>query len=198
MPRLSDAIQAMQYVKERIPLDRSDNKFIPQHRSTLPFAERLQSRQAAVGWLNTVRSHPRCPHQGQSSPSDVVKYGAYVLAAAHGNCLEMSCAAAWYLNEVGCFGWDMVYYPNGDHVYLVMGQPTDLQGRFPDDFADWDPEAVICDVWADIACPAREYPARWRARMHNWQTMGLVLGNLLPTHPNWHDLIDGDKSSFLH
>ena len=120
------------------------------------------------------------------------------MGAGYGNCLEVSCAAIWCLHEVGYFWYDMVYYPAGaDHIFVVLHQRVGADGVYPTDFANWDAEAVVCDVWADIACPAQEYATRWRARMNNWNIMGITIGMDRPTNPTWLDCVDLPKKSYL-
>lgn len=33
---------------------------------------------------------------------------------------------------------------------------------------EWPNHLAICDPWANIACPAREYPDRFAAKMDKW------------------------------
>lgn len=107
--------------------------------------------------------------------------------------------AAWAINEQGRFNYDLVYYPGvgGDHIFVAIGQTSDAAGNYPTNFAAWDANAAICDVWADIACPAQEYAKRWRDRMGNWRVMGITIANLLPTNPVWYDVVDLPKSTYL-
>lgn len=196
MSNLTDGITAVQHVKARM---KSNNKAIRPDLSNKPLHERYADQMALQNIFdNQLRTHPRFPKRGQATLADVVLYGAFTIAAGYGNCLEMSCACAWHLNNQGRFNYDLVYYPGyGDHIFLVIGQHSDANGDFPDDFANWDADAVICDAWADIACPAREYPARWRARMSNWKIMGMSLANKLPTEAAWSDLVDHPKRSYF-
>lgn len=198
MSNLTDAITTLQYVKGRMPLDHSDNKAIRQDKSTLPTLERLEKRAFLKDTLNNMRSHHRFPGPGKATPVNVNNYGAFAIAAGYGNCLEMACAAAWYINQQGRFNYDLVYYSfGGDHIFVAIGQTADSNGKHPTNFSAWDEDAAICDVWADIACPARDYPERWRARMSNWKIMGLTIANLLPTDGIWSDVVDNPKSSYL-
>ncbi|GAA5157741.1 hypothetical protein [Viridibacterium curvum] len=209
MSNLVQALTTLQYVKGRMPLDSSDNK------STRPDLiaqdpqsqqDRRDRQQAKKNKVDSIRAHHRCPARPQdATPKNVVLYGAFAIAAGAGNCLEMSCASVWYLNESGRFNYDMVYYPGHnapgqgvrDHIFVAIGQTSDGNGDFPTDFNAWDPDAAICDVWADIACPARDYPARWRARMSNWRYSGLLIANRLPTDDMWSNLVDLPKKSYL-
>lgn len=198
MSNLIDAITTLQYVKGRMPLDHSDNKAIRQDKSTLPTQQRLEKRVFLKNMLDSMRSHHRFPGPGKATPVNVINYGAYAIASGYGNCLEMACAAAWFINQQGRFNYDLVYYPeHGDHIFVVIGHASDGNGNYPTNFTDWDENAAICDVWADIACPARDYPERWKARMQNWRIMGLTIANRLPTESIWVDVVNHAKKSYL-
>lgn len=195
---LEQAIVTKEYVKGRMPLDHSDNKAVRQDLSTVSTQSRLQNRQTLKETLDKMRGHHRFPGPGQATPANVLLYGAFAIAAGYGNCLEMACASAWYINDTGRFNYDLVYYTQGgDHIFVAIGQRSGPNGAYPSDFGQWDADAAICDVWADIACPARDYPARWRARMMNWRIMGLTIGNRLPTESMWADVVDNPKGSYL-
>jgi hypothetical protein len=198
MTPLEQAISAKETVKMRMPLTHSDNKKIRQDYSSLMPEERQKNTLNIKATLDSMRTHQRFPGAGKATAKNVIFYGAFAIAAGYGNCLEMSCAAAWALNEEGRFNYDLVYYPGlGDHIFAVVGQRADPAGNYPTNFAAWDVNAAICDVWADIACPAQEYAKRWRDRMGNWRVMGITIANLLPTHPAWYDVVDQPKKSYL-
>ena len=198
MTNLIDAITTLQYVKGRMPLSHSDNKAIRQDKSTLPVQDRLEKRAFLKQTLDNMRGHFRFPGPGKATPINVNNYGAFAIAAGYGNCLEMACASAWFINQQGRFNYDLVYYPEGgDHVFVAIGQSADGNGSHPTEFSEWSEDAAICDVWADIACPAREYPERWRARMRNWRYMGITIANRLPTDSIWADVVDNPKKSYL-
>ena len=117
-------------------------------------------------------------------------YGAAVLGSGHGNCYEQSCAVAWHLEMNGSPEYALMRYRYVDHMFVVLGQQP---GVYPDEFEQWSADAAICDPWADIACLAREYPQRWRARMSNWQIMGLAIISDSPRYSSWYDLVDRPK-----
>lgn len=198
MTALEQAIKAKEAVKSRMPLNHSDNKKIRQDLSQFTPEQRMQNALSIKSTLDSMRSHHRFPGPGRATAKNVIYYGAFAIAAGYGNCLEMSCATAWALNEEGRFNYDLVYYPEGgDHIFVAIGQTADGGGRYPDSFAGWDADAAICDVWADIACPAQEYARRWRERMNNWRIMGITIANLLPTHTTWINVVDLPKKSYL-
>jgi hypothetical protein len=207
---LEAAITVKESVKQRITFYRSDNKKTPNpeaHGITLT-AQQVSDRQQANQAVNTAVMNLRKNHNNPQvlqvkTLKNIMYYGALALAAGYGNCLEVSCAAAWSLNELlalgdlHVFNFDFVYYPQGaDHVFVVLDENCDANGDFPTSFANWSANAVICDVWADIACPAQEYPVRWRARMQNWSIMGMTIGSANPTQ--WSNAVDLPKKSYLH
>jgi hypothetical protein len=198
MTPLEQAIKAKETVKNRMPLNHSDNKKIRQDLSGFTPEQRMQNAKNIKETLDSMRSHHRFPGPGKATAQNVIYYGAFAIAASYGNCLEMSCAAAWALNEDGQFNYDLVYYPaGGDHIFVAVGQTADAGGNHPTSFAAWDGNAAICDVWSDIACPAQEYPRRWRERMNNWRIMGITIANLLPTDAIWMNVVDLPKKTYL-
>jgi len=210
MKNLKLAIRTLQYVKSRMPLDQADNKGV--RRDLMSQDKEVQTayglkRAAMQSKLNSMREHHRFPAAGGGieSAQNAVLYGAFAIAAGFGNCLERACATAWYLNDQGLFNYDLVYYTGkpgpregvNDHIFVVIGQQSGGDGIFPTDFGAWDPGAAICDAWADIACLASDYPARWRARMDNWYANGMVIANRMPTDTMWKDVVDKTKSSYF-
>ncbi|HEX4950561.1 MAG TPA: hypothetical protein VFZ34_28095 [Blastocatellia bacterium] len=152
--------------------------------------------------INTLRG-ARAPQ----TAAEVINYGGQVFAKKVGNCLELASAVAWYLhneerNKIDTC--DLVKYVGADHVFVAIGQALPAKnGQYPKDFGAWDDDAAICDVWADIACPAREYPTRWRQRMGNWATMNILLApptgylRVRPTDPAWYDIVNLPKISHI-
>lgn len=128
-----------------------------------------------------------------SSPAAVMRYGLGVVRGHVGNCYDMACAAAFYL-EKKSVEYTIMQFPEGDHTILVLGQP---RGVYPDRFEAWAADAVICDPWADIACLAHEYPLRWKARLMNWHIMGLTVDCYSPLKDNLYHLANTPKLPVL-
>ena len=138
------------------------------------------------------------PVQSRRCLEGKIAYGAAVLAAGVGNCGELASACGWYLyTQHCCRGFSIVTYPKGDHSFVALGQDVHSSGYFPPRFADWNQDAVICDPWADIACLARDYPARWRARMSNWQIMHRDINGKRPLSPCWYNMVDRSKAELF-
>ncbi len=68
---------------------------------------------------------------------------------------------------------DIVEWPK-EHLCIVLGQPS-TDGKFPDEFSDWDKDAVICDVWANIVCKATDFPDVWKVKMAKWEDRELKI-----------------------
>ncbi|WP_437964175.1 hypothetical protein WMF04_31245 [Sorangium sp. So ce260] len=84
----------------------------------------------------------------------------------------------------------------GDHAFAVLNPPpADENGNYPDSFDDWG-DAIIVDAWANIACPARDYPERWVEKMNRWKESGKLIDTVTATGaglkpPDEHPWIDG-------
>jgi hypothetical protein len=112
---------------------------------------------------------------------------------------------SWQLGEGG---FDLVYLaPPGDHIFIVIGESADASGKYPRSFGAWTDQAVVCDPWAKLACPAREYPRRWQEKLDKWGARGLELsrmsdtggGWLKATNSFWYEApIEHDKLSYTH
>jgi len=205
---LEIAITLKEQVKQQIPiLGRSDNKMI--RRDLMPDqspeaqTQVTLRRQGVTQGVQNIRTHRRnrLPTPSQARGQDIIAYGAAVLTAGYGNCFEVTCAASYYMSQRPDrgVGSDLVTYTGGgDHVFLAIGQPMQgSDGYYPQSFAHWAEDAAICDAWADMACLARSYPERWRARMENWRIMGIQIGNSLPTDAIWANLVEQPKRSFF-
>jgi hypothetical protein len=106
-----------------------------------------------------------------STATSIAELAAEAEAARCGNCGEQAAAAYEYLRTrfaarpLDC----MVLNPtrgaihngpagvcDGDHVYVLIGRTraTDVRRQ------DWDVEAVVCDPWAGVVCPAYDYTTK--------------------------------------
>ncbi len=76
----------------------------------------------------------------------------------YGNCVEMSCLAAWFLTKAG-FRKKLTFCgidPPGDHVFLTAGEPpkSDRVHRFEQKQRAF----MVVDVWMNIRCNSSDYP----------------------------------------
>ena len=172
MNHLHNAVAALHFV--RAQHIQSPNKFSridrtsPTRRTLASAQRRLQVK------LRVLRDD--CPFDDPfSAPHSSLAYAANIFSAQVGNCSELAAACAWYLDKQNAHDFCLAEYldEDDDHMFVALGQKADRDGKFPTNFSEWDPQAAICDAWADIACLAREYPMRWRARIINWHIMHL-------------------------
>jgi hypothetical protein len=197
-------LAAKQYVLQHIPLSNSDNKNIKREMDNRSIEERLNDQSLKKKTVDQTRLQGSAPLSAGLGVTKALKYGEYALQKGYGNCLEMACAAASFLNNRGDFDWDLVYYSETpqlnqgviDHIFVALNQPGGHGVGYPN-FAQWSPSAAICDVWADIACLAQEYPQKWRDQMQSWNFNGMLIANQLPTEPMWKDVVDKVKSSYI-
>ena len=105
----------------------------------------------------------------------VLKYGKMVSEVGVGNCSDLAMCAAYYLvMKRGLSCVDVVTLELSDHAFATIGQPLPGAGNYPAEFANWQAVSAICDPWADIACKATDFPERWKGRMKNWASAGLL------------------------
>jgi hypothetical protein len=122
------------------------------------------TRQMATIAVNNLKT--AAPGRG-CSMDEIVAYGRQVMKQKAGNCLEQCAAACVYLagsNEHPQFRL-VLLNPPADHIFLVLDQAPDATGFFPDDFANWNANAVVVDPWVSICCKARDYPMWWKMKL---------------------------------
>jgi hypothetical protein len=122
---------------------------------------------------------------------------------AAGNCYEQSILAYSYLQDnLGMIEiiLDIVSLkPPGNHNIVAINQPRNSEGIYPKDFSDWGEDAFVVDPWAKIACPAREYPSKWVAKMTKWAARGLKVNDESPLKTDWvNSITEHEKISRLN
>lgn len=93
-----------------------------------------------------------------------------------GNCGEKSKLVCYFLSQQP---GPLTYYrvslwPNS-HGFVVMDQEPSVIGGFPDNFNDWNDQAVIIDPWIGICAPARHYPELWQMKLDTMAAVGIEL-----------------------
>lgn len=119
-----------------------------------------------------------------------------------GNCGEKSNLVRYFLSQQP---GPLIYYrvslwPNS-HCFVVMDQEPSVEGLFPDNFNDWNDQAVIIDSWAGICAPARHYPELWHMKLDTMAAVGIELrtpsheqGNWLKADvPYWKNMLEKNK-----
>lgn len=121
---------------------------------------RLQAT-IAINALKTAAPNPGCTMDA------IVQYGRDVMQRQAGNCLEQCAAVCLYLAGSAENPQFLIVRlnPPADHVFVVLDQLPDGTGFFPDNFANWDANAVIIDPWVSICCKARDYPFLWSLKL---------------------------------
>lgn len=212
MSNLSRAVATLTTIRARMGLNCSDNKKLRDYDFNDMSVDR-DLREAAYSRhiqhgnksnaIANLRQHPRNPANATHSKANVRAYGSAVIEAGVGNCLELSCAVA---NQLGTSffstGWDLVKFGGGsDHIFVVIGPPPKQpNGEYPQAMSTWPVGSAVCDAWSDIACIAREYPANWKARMRNWNNIGLELpalvGHGFAGASSWAGAVDNAKEPY--
>ncbi len=124
-------------------------------------ASTRQDATLAVNKLKEITPAPGCTME------QVVEYGRQVMKIKAGNCFEQCAAACLYLSgRVENPQFQLVRLnPPADHIFLVLDQAPGHDGFFPDNFTNWNANAVVIDPWVSICCKARDYPMLWGMKL---------------------------------
>lgn len=202
MTYLERAYATLQRVRDRLGQDTASNKPTARPDGGDPMADELAriQRRMKSQTLDNFRAAYGFPTRAPASRGAILSYGNKVRKHAEiANCMELACAAAVEIDRgLRSPPWDLVTIGAGDHVFTIVGRAPVAGDQYPAQFGDWPADVAVCDVWADIACPARDFPARWRARMGNWHIMHRQIGTGAgPVDAeSWSDMVDGPKRSF--
>lgn len=89
------------------------------------------------------------------------------------NCCGLSVAAQDYLGERFPDIQTSLLHLDGDHIVVVVGSVHERLVDVP--LARWPPHLQVCDPWAHLCCPVRDYPDRFREQMSKWERDGKQL-----------------------
>jgi hypothetical protein len=124
---------------------------------------------------------------GRPEPSTMFYEKLAEVATAYkaGNCTEYAAIAWRYLVGQGVLA-HIVGLEGGDHAFAVVG----LKQLPSKDFTAWGEDVWICDPWANICCPAADYPKAWNEKMARWdEKEKLILDAdgepIRPTEHSW-------------
>ena len=85
------------------------------------------------------------------------------------------------------------------HIATVVGKLPDQS--LPKDMTKWPADLSICDPWLNVACLAKDYPARFKEKMQKWskdeKRIRVNDDWLLPNEPAWMSVIN-DKKTLWH
>ena len=144
-------------------------------RSTDDASERTRFRAIndVVKGMNTL-----APPAGASR----AQQSAWVWSMPYANCTALSLCAQDHVRKHHPRLPNFLVNIGGCHSILVVGTPL---GRLWDlDLASWPPHLQVCDPWANLTCPASDFPVRFTEKMAKWQRDGkLLLGD--DGSPEW-------------
>lgn len=143
-----------------------------------------------------------CVSRQKRKKYNIEDYVSEVKKVQVGNCGEKSKLVCYFLSQQPS---PPVYYrvslwPNS-HNFVVMDQEPGVEGGFPDNFNDWNDQAVIIDPWIGICAPARHYPELWQMKLDTMAAVGIELR--APFHqegdwvkadvPYWKNMLERNK-----
>jgi hypothetical protein len=200
---------ALVWARAQTPL-KTTNKCYVNAGATIDAVRLEQADAFMIGYLATLdldsRFRPLTAARVCAEATQFLRFNVSSFAALRfwdepprsGNCEELSWLAFKYIYEHRVRPVDLVEVEDpGGHGFVVVGQTTGPSAgdhTYPKSFAEWDDTAWICDPWANIACPARNYEAQWRLKMRKWQRVGKKLFGpdddwTSPIHPYWLNAI---------
>lgn len=138
------------------------------------------------------------------SMQDFLEYSFKVKRAGTGNCVELAALVVQYLGmharETRCRV--VALLPPGNHFFVVTNQEPDIFGYFPDNFLDWNVDAVVIDPWIGVCVGANHYPHAWHMKLDVMGGLGYEFPSAEGTaisanNINWYCMIeDARKFSF--
>ena len=133
-------------------------------------------------------------------------YVSAVTKSQVGNCGEKNILVCYFLLQqatpVIC---DRVLLWPDDHEFVVLNQKPSEQGLFPENFNDWNDDAVVIDPWIGICASARHYPELWRMKLDTMAAVGIELrapcfekGKWLKANvSSWKNMLDNNQKYAL-
>ena len=171
MSNQTAAENAMRYARAKTGAYKTANKFFNEKDAPASFKRRYE---ASLYRGSIEREAPKLG----ATVDDIDRYAQRAMEVQAGNCGELAAIAyAYLLESAEASSFDYVIFASpGDHAFISIGQPLPVNGVYPISFGDWHDGAYICDPWANLACPAQEYPQYWQAKMRKWAMAGKRLG----------------------
>lgn len=112
------------------------------------------------------------------------------------NCYTLSLLALDGLDKLGV---QRCMVSTTAHACVAMG-PIPKGGKLPADMRHWPKEIGICDPWCHIVCPAPEYPDRFKEKMAEWKSDGMLIidgssAEIAPDEQNWmNEVLNGGRN----
>ncbi|MCL9845622.1 type III effector protein [Ralstonia solanacearum] len=203
------AAKAIPYVRSLLPL-KSDNKDYGEDDACIPPSKLARyhedARDSRTILLNKIQCEIYALEATWRQSRQAPDFGALASiiaskgASAAGNCYEQAILAYDFLRTRltdASLPIDIVSLEHpGNHNFVVIGQSTDGNGRYPKQFSDWHPDAFIVDPWTKIACRAADYPQKWSEKMEKWAARGLRVDDESPLVQSCLNLLrDNNKIS---
>ena len=109
------------------------------------------------------------------------------------NCTDLAHAGIGILDEAGIKDTHIVMFRDFDHGMILIGK-TPPNG-LPLDMKQWPSHLAICDPWANIACPAKEFIPAFMKKMQKWERNGKKIADknvwVNPVHPDLEKKLGG-------
>lgn len=161
-----EALQVVREALHELSLDnptKSTNKW-PKHRNVDPLLFALRELDVS-----------RFDEQLKDDPEAAVRFDCAKLSVEawmgmKRNCSALSSAAQDYLAKHFPKVQTSSVIFQEDHQMLVVGSIKPALAGL--DLALWPRHLFVCDAWANISCPAPEYPERFQMKMRKWESDG--------------------------
>ncbi len=133
-------------------------------------------------------------------------YVSAITKSQVGNCGEKNILVCYFLlQQATPVKYHRVFLWPDDHEFVVLSQEPSEQGLFPENFNDWNDDAVVIDPWIGICASARHYPELWRMKLDTMAAVGIELrapcfekGKWLKANvSSWKNMLDNNQKYTL-
>lgn len=121
--------------------------------------------------------------------------GGFSYTADGHNCTDLVYAAHFWISLKGWLAKPV--YISDAHAILLVG---DIPENLPSDMKEWPENFAVCDPWANICCPSKDYPEEFKKKMGKWEKDGKKItmdgeNFISPTDPGWiRKVVESEKS----
>ena len=140
----------------------------------------------SVGWAYLRDDQARCEaadaetlriilaneNDPEAFETDEARLGERAWGAKAHYCGDLARAVSHHARTLG-----QVARPVGTepyHGFALVGEHAHSEA-LPPSMSDWPAHLTVCDAWAGIACPAADYPQRFRETMAQWAADGVMV-----------------------
>lgn len=124
---------------------------------------------------------------------------ATIEAKGH-NCSDLTHSGIGILDAASIKDTRIVGFTDLDHGVILIGKipPSGL----PLDMEKWPSHLAICDPWANIACPAKEFISAFREKMQKWESDGKKIRDVAkkvwanPVYPDLEKKLRGRRDVY--